>query len=203
MKSDPEDPSSPPPPPPKKSARRSAVQRKPLSLQQSRSQSDLARSDSLLSPSENRSSMERPATVEAVSSVKRKALPEPAAKKFVGLAQLGAGPRGGKRGPLPPTSAPRKKSVDTEAPVKSQEDDVKAPAVQQQRHAPAMNQMPPTPEEDKAPALPRKAAIGLPSNPRAKGGAASPKHVRGKSSTGFSLLKVRIQLPFPSPVLLR
>ncbi|KAH4945402.1 hypothetical protein HBI23_027680 [Parastagonospora nodorum] len=196
-KSDPEDLPSPPPPPPQKSARRSAVQRKPLSLQQSRSQSDLARSDSFLSPGENRSSMERPATVEAVSSVKRKGLPEPAAKKFVGLAQLGAGPRGGKGGPLPPTSAPRKKSVDAEAPVKGQEENVKAPAVQQQRNAPAMNQMPPTPEEDRAPTPPRKVAIGLPSNPRAKGGAASPKHVRGKSSTGFSLLKAHRPAPPP------
>jgi hypothetical protein len=194
---------SPPPPPPAKSARRSEVQRKPMSLRQSKSQTDLARNDSLLSNGETKPSMDRPATVEAVSSVKRKALPAPAAKKFVGLAQLGTGPRGGKGGPLPPTSAPRKKSVDDQAPAKYQEADNKVITEQQQRDAPAVNQMPPTPEEDKAPVPPRKVALGLPSNPRARGGPISPKHVRGKSSTGFSLLKVRIQLPYPSPVLLR
>lgn len=151
--------------------------------------------------------MERPATVEAVPSVKRKALPEPAAKKFMGLGQLGTGPRGGKGGPLPPTSAPRKKSVDAQTSATDVEDGFRVQA-DQQREAPVVNHLPPTPEEDKfsttAPALPRKtAALGLPSNPRAKGGPISPKHVRGKSSTGFDLLKVRIHLPFPSPVLLR
>jgi hypothetical protein len=193
---------SPPPPPPEKSARRSNVQRKPL--QQSKSQTDLARNDSLLSNGETQpAAMERPATVEAVGSVKRKALPEPAAKKFMGLGQLGTGPRGGKGGPLPPTSAPRKKSVDAQAPATEREDSSRAE--KQQHEAPVVNQLPPTPEDDKsAPALPRKAAaLGLPSNPRARGGPISPKHVRGKSSTGFGLLKVRIHLPFPSPVLLR
>jgi hypothetical protein len=178
------------------------VQRKPL--QQSKSQTDLARNDSLLSNGETMPApMERPATVEAVPSVKRKALPEPAVKKFMGLGQLGTGPRGGKGGPLPPTSAPRKKSVDAQVPASDREDGFKAQ--EQQREAPVVNQMPPTPEDDKsAPAPPRKvAALGLPSNPRARGGPISPMHVRGKSSTGFGLLKVRIHLPFPSPVLLR
>lgn len=172
-------------------------------MKQSKSQSELARNDSLLSQDENRpAATERPATVEATPAVKRKALPAPAAKKFMGLAQLGTGPRGGKGGPLPPTSAPRKKSVDSgtdevKIPVKEAEP---TPQVVKQQEGPVVNQMPPTPEDDKysatAPAPPRKVypALGLPSNPRAKGGLISPQHVRGKSSTGFNLLKVSFTL---------
>jgi hypothetical protein len=186
-------------------------------MKESKSQPDLARNDSLLSQGETKSALnERPGTVEAVPAVKRKALPAPAAKKFMSLAQLGTGPRGGKGGPLPPTSAPRKKSVDSEAAgiereetVQVKEEGVNDPASNQQYGAPAVNKLPPTPDEDKfttaAPAPPRKVftGLGLPSNPRTKGGPISPKHTRGKSSTGFNLLKVRIQLPFPSPVFIR
>jgi hypothetical protein len=131
------------------------------------------------------------------------------------LAALGTGPRGGKGGPLPPTSAPRKKSVDSrasDAPGENLQTKVAEVTVQvqdQSGDAPTQGQMPPTPEEDKsttlAPAPPRKTftPLGLPSNPRAKGGSVSPLHVRGKSSTGFDLLKVRISIPFPSPVFFR
>lgn len=185
-----------------------------MGLQQSKSQRDLARNDSLLSQGETASSQpDGPAAVEAAPVVKRKALPEPV-KRFKSLAELGTARRGGKGGPLPATSAPRKPSVESQtssishdevAPVKEQ--DVKPQANEQQRDAPALNPLPPTPEEDKtaAPAPPKKVftALGLPSNPRAKGGPISPKHVRGKSSTGFNLLTVRIQIPFPSPVLIR
>jgi hypothetical protein len=183
-------------------------------MKESKSQPDLARNDSLLSQGETKN--ERPGTVEAVPVVKRKALPAPAAKKFMGLAQLGTGPRGGKGGPLPPTSAPRKTSVDSgavamerEEAMQAKEEEVKDPASDQRYDAPAVNKLPPTPDEDKfitaAPAPPRKVftGLGLPSNPRTKGGPVSPKHTRGKSSTGFNLLKVRIHLPFPPPVVIR
>ncbi|KAH7406053.1 hypothetical protein DE146DRAFT_431961 [Phaeosphaeria sp. MPI-PUGE-AT-0046c] len=195
---------SPPPPPPEKSERRSRIQKATPTLKQSKSQSDLARNDSLISQDENRPTpMERPATVEATTVVKRKAVPAPAAKKFMGLAQLGTGPRGGKGGPLPPTSAPRKKSVDAgtdevKMPVQEAEPEAR---LSKQHEGPTVNHMPPTPEDDKfsatAPAPPRKVfpALGLPSNPRAKGGPISPKHVRGKSSTGFNLLKAQRPAP--------
>lgn len=183
-----------------------------MGLQQSKSERDLARNDSLLSQIETVSNqIERPATVEAMPLVKRKALPEPV-KKFKSLAELGTARRGGKGGPLPPTSAPQKITDESRTSSTAQEkkalhedDDVKVQATEQQPNAPALNQLPPTPEDDKTaiPAPPRKVALGLPSNPRTKGGPVSPKHVRGKSSTGFNLLKVRIQIPFPSPVLLR
>lgn len=52
------------------------------------------------------------------------------------------------------------------------------------------------------PPPPRKAFIGLPSNPRSKStDARSPKHMRGKSSTGFDIMKVYI--PFPQPAYIR
>ncbi|KAF2823574.1 hypothetical protein CC86DRAFT_372506 [Ophiobolus disseminans] len=199
---------SPPPPPPAKSTRRLSAQA-PMGLQQSKSQRDLARNDSLLSQGETTSSQsERPATVEAAPIVKRKALPEPV-KRFKSLAELGTGRRGGKGGPLPPTSIPQRIKTNSQTSNSSrnevvpvQEQEVKVPASEQQRHAPIHNQLPPTPEEDKtstlAPAPPPKAftALGLPSNPRAKGGPISPKHVRGKSSTGFNLL-MKAQRPAP------
>ncbi|KAF1913846.1 hypothetical protein BDU57DRAFT_324467 [Ampelomyces quisqualis] len=190
-----------PPQLPAKSERRSNAQRAHMGSDQSKSQSDLPRNDSLLSQD-----TERPAP--AATSAKRKALPAPAAGKFLSLAQLGTGPRGGKRGPLPPTSAPRKKSVDAQAPVSNQketmqlkEEEGQGRDSKQQRDAPQVNQPPPTPEEDKfvaAPAPPRKVftGLGLPPNPRARG-PISPKHVRGKSSTGFNLFKA--QRPAPPP----
>ncbi|KAL5117770.1 hypothetical protein ACEQ8H_004380 [Pleosporales sp. CAS-2024a] len=198
---------SPPPPPPEKSTRRSEVQQKAAELKQSNSQTDLVRNDSLLSNGETYTVMDRPGTVEARPPVKRKALPETAAKKFVGLAQLGTGPRGGKGGPLlppPPPSAPRSKSIDNEASLKANDDVVKSQD-EQTIHAPSIHQMPPTPEEDKLPipAPPRKAALGLPSNPRARGApVVSPQHVHGKnSSTGFGLLKAaRPAPPIPTKI---
>jgi hypothetical protein len=201
---------SPPPPPPAKSERRSTVERKPVGLKQSKSQSELARNDSLLSPDSKSVKTERPATVEAVPSVKRKALPAPAAKKFLGLGQLGTGPRGGKGGPLPP--APRKKSADEQISPTEQGENLQMKEQQsraQMDSAKPADELPPTPEEDKfaaaAPAPPRKAyaPLGLPSNPRARGAAASPNDTMSKSTTGLNVFKVRIQISFPPPVFFR
>jgi hypothetical protein len=195
---------SPPPPPPAKSERRS--EQAAMGAQQSKSQKELARNDSLHSQGEaERVRTEDEAASNNAPEVKRKALPAPAAKKFMSLAALGTGPRGGKGGPLPPTSAPKKRSVDSQVSEPREE----APSVDnQQRDTPTRGRLPPTPDEEKsttvAPAPPRKVvpALGLPSNPRARG-PPSPLHVRGKSSTGFNLMKVRISVPFlfPSPVL--
>jgi len=183
-----------------------------MGLQQSKSQRELARNDSLLSQNENTSNQaDKSVTGETVPIVKRKAIPE-ATKKFKGLADLGT-VRGRKGGPLlAATSAPRKASIDghnsgafnDHDATLATEQNVKVHANEQQRDAPAHNTLPPTPDEDKSagPAQPRKVALGLPSNPRSKA-PISPGHIRGKSSTGFHLLKVRIQLPFPSPVFFR
>jgi hypothetical protein len=65
------------------------------------------------------------------------------------------------------------------------------------------NQLPPTSDQQPPakdaplPAPPRKVFAGLPSNPRSKGSGTptSAKHMRGKSSTGFDIIKVNI--PFP------
>ena len=79
----------------------------------------------------------------------------------------------------------------------------------------AESQLPPTPDEQPAappkdsslPLPPRKVFAGLPSNPspRMKGPdpptPTSVKHTRGKSSTGFDLMKVNI--PFPSKAYLK
>jgi hypothetical protein len=158
----------------------------------SKNASDLARSDSLLSPGGPADGM----------VVKRDELPEASVKKFKSLAELGGGPRGRKGGPLPSAPAPREISVDSQVEVSRRMEPVPKHQNEQPRNMQA--QLPPTPDEDKdaaAPALPQK-AFGLPSNPRAKG-PASPLHLRGKSSTGFNVLKVYIHIPFPSPVLVR
>jgi hypothetical protein len=135
--------------------------------------------------------------------VKRNELPEAGVKRFKSLAELGGGPRGRKGGPLPSAPRPREMSVDSQAEVSQRMEPVAKPQNEQPRNMQA--QLPPTPDEDKdatAPAPPQKAFTGLPSNPRAKG-PASPLHLRGKSSTGFNVLKVYIHIPFPSPVLVR
>lgn len=76
------------------------------------------------------------------------------------------------------------------------------------------SELPPTPDEQPpepqaparapapAPPPPRKVFAGLPSNPRAKS-AETPtnvKHVRGKSSTGFDMMKVSITFPPPAHI---
>ncbi|KAH7402504.1 hypothetical protein BKA66DRAFT_564419 [Pyrenochaeta sp. MPI-SDFR-AT-0127] len=200
-----------PPPPPEKSIRRKSVKQPAMGTQQSRSARELARNDSLLSQGEPKVSANVSSGPGEVSPiVKRKAVPMPQVKRFKSLAELGQGPRGGRGGPMPPTSAPRKASVDSQATAVSDTDASQSTDTtirpQQEGHsneAPALNQLPPTPDEDDvsaAPAPPRKAftAIGLPSNPRAKG-PASPLHMRGKSSTGFNILKAhRPAPPIPS-----
>lgn len=184
-----------------------------------------ARTDSVQSQEAMKNEMEssRPVTSQSSTEVKRK--PVPAVQKgFRSLADLGSGPRGGKGGPLPLMVKPRKQSVDREetksedstsmtqeraskASTKSQaESDT---GLVQQKPLPTLNQMPPTPQEESSlPTPPPKKAgpfmgMGLPSNPRAKG-QETPKHVRGKSSTGFDMMKVCIAIaplrrsPFPS-----
>jgi hypothetical protein len=179
----------------------------------SRPATDLARNDSLLSQGESRDPTETsPETTSPV--VRRKAVPDQGLKKFKSLAELGNGPRGRKGAPMPPTSVPRdisvesqrsdaisrKGSVDSQANVP---DVTTAQAEEKPRNMDA--ELPPTPEEEqdtRVPAPPKKVFTGLPSNPRVKA-PASPLHFRGKSSTGFNVLKVYIRLPFPSPVVVR
>lgn len=127
--------------------------------------------------------------------MKRKELP-----KFTSLAELGKGPRGGKGGPLPQPRS-RKPSLG----AKSDDDRGRSPVrssvesktrqtttprpIEQAApmEAPPIvnNPLPPTPLEEQAaapPPPPKKpfGGMGLPSNP---------KHKKGKSSTGFDLMK--------------
>lgn len=214
-----------PPPPPAKSERRN-TQLGPMGNQHSRSAKELARNDSLLSQSEAKVTSNRTSgTIDASPVVRRKAVPEPTLTRFKSLAELGQGPRGGKGGPMPPTSAPRKASVDsattdvgtsktstdswtsTNTAPKSSDVTVTPRDIQKVEQPSTRNVLPPTPDQDEnnaAPAPPRKvfAAVGLPSNPRGRS-PPSPRHMRGKSSTGFNLLKVYIHIPFPAPVLIR
>lgn len=192
-----------PPPPPAKSLRRKTVNQP--GQEQARGTTELSRNDSLLSPAKSKaptvSSVE---AVEAPPVVKRKALPEPASKKFASLAELGQGPRGGKSGPIPP----RKTSVDSQASESNQTHDKQI--VEDKHSQPAEEKIPSPPaKENEKEALPlappRKVFTGLPSNPRTKTPASprSPLHLRGKSSTGFNILKVYTHISFPAPVLLR
>jgi hypothetical protein len=172
---------------------------------QHESKSDLERNDSFHSqkdstPAEN-SSLD---TRRVAPPVQRKALPGVGVKKFVSLLELNNGPRGSKVKPPAPTSAPRKLSVDKDGDGDrlSNTSQTSSARAQEPLSISTNNQLPPTPPEDKSVlSPPRKALVGLPSNPRAKS-PMSPLHVRGKSSTGF-FLKVLIELPFPSPVFLR
>ncbi|KAF1833814.1 hypothetical protein BDW02DRAFT_360939 [Decorospora gaudefroyi] len=197
-----------PPPPPAKSERRLSVKQADMGTKLSKAAKELARSDSLLSPSEKTKDTVEVSTEDAPApaAVKRKAVPEPGLKKFKSLIELGNGPRGRKVGPMPPTSAPRKASVDSKdsnaAPRKASVDSQATTKIQPDEHARVMEaQLPPTPDEDIAapvPAPPKKVFAGLPSNPRAKG-PSSPLHMRGKSSTGFHVLKaMRPAPPIPT-----
>lgn len=158
------------------------------------SKSELERNDSFHSQKDGKSSNSETET----ATVKRKAVPETGVKKFVSLLELNNGPRGGK--PVPaPTSAPRETSSGINAA------DTTISRIPVKKDISANTQLPPTPpDENSVPSPPRKAlvGIGLPSNPRTKQ-PTSPLHARGKSSTGFNILKVLIDLPFPSPVFLR
>ncbi|KAI8937786.1 hypothetical protein NX059_005484 [Plenodomus lindquistii] len=200
-----------PPPPPEKSERRNTRQA-PMGNDPSKMVKSPKRNDSLLSQEKTqpqRETSSRPAEVS--SPVKMKALPEPTLKKFKSLAELGQGPRGGKGGPLPSAPVPNQASIDISAPEANsskadmssrivEESKPEVPGnkvapenIQQRAKVPANNQLPPTPDEDQnmgPPAPPKKTftGVGLPSNPRSKG-PASPLHMRGKSSTGFSALQ--------------
>jgi hypothetical protein len=174
---------SPPPPPPEKSGRRPGAQAPSMGLHLSKAQRELARNDSLLSQSETKAAQkESPAGSTTSPVVKRKAMPVQTMRKFKSLAELGSGPRGRTGGPLPPTYVPRKVSVDS---PNAQPSDGAQPLS-------AMTSPPPTPDKEEPAAVqnPPRKTLGLPSNPRGRSGPISPRHVRGKSSTGFNLLKV-------------
>ena len=168
------------------------------------SKSELERNDSFHSQSEGRSLEKvQSETAAAAPPVKRKAVPGANVKKFVSLMELNNRPRGGKPAPAP-TSAPRETSSDQETSAIS--NSTAAPSkIPIRREVSTGSQLPPTPPEEKSvPSPPRKAlmGVGLPSNPRTKQ-PMSPLHTRGKSSTGFNILKVLIELPLPPPALLR
>jgi hypothetical protein len=164
---------------------------------------DLGRNDSFHSHKDPSPIEDKAHTKNVAPLIPRKALPGAGVKKFVSLLELNSGPRGNKI--KPPTSAPR----DTNVPKDINGGNVSlSPPTGSARlqkkplSVSTNNRLPLTPPEDKSVVSPpRKALIGLPSNPRAKS-PMSPLHIRGKSSTGF-FLKVLIELPFPSPVLLR
>lgn len=173
-----------PPPPPPKSDRREEMGGRV-------SKQARERNDSLLSQAKS-SDASSPV-------VKRKAVPE-AVKAFKSLAELGNGPRGRKAVPTAPTSAPKRENVESKVSVS------KMDSSQPKKNLPNMQaQLPPTPDEEKEDtaslAHPKK-VFGLPSNPRVNS-LGSPVNVQGKSSTGLSVLKVYIYLPFPPPVLVR
>ncbi|KAJ4286227.1 hypothetical protein N0V90_013261 [Kalmusia sp. IMI 367209] len=189
-----------PPPPPEKSERRSQQ-----------------------STSGDRSSKERPPRKDSLQSqdgqrdppdvVKRKPL-----AKFTSLAELGNGPRGGKGGPLPqprvskqsveekssedrPVAAASKNVVDRTPRENKALDNLQAEERSVPKDVPrVINPLPPTPKDDTpAPPPPSKkpfGGMGLPSNP---------KHKKGKSNTGFDLLKDAAspqlqQLPAPNTI---
>ncbi|RMZ72087.1 Agglutinin receptor [Pyrenophora seminiperda CCB06] len=187
--------------PPPKSERRQSVRQGDMGSKISKTR-ELAKRDSLLSQGE--------ATEVSPPVVKRKAVPE-AVKKFKSLAELGNGPRGRKGAPASRTSAQRDASVDSErsnatprnASVESKRDvptpsSEPQPSSEQSRNM--RTELPPTPdaekEDAKPPAPPKKVFTGLPSNPRGKA-PASPLHMRGKSSTGFNVLKAMRPAPPP------
>lgn len=172
-----------PPPPPERSVKRKELQAT-TGMGHAPSKSELERNDSFHSQKDGSPiHTGQSETVTSAPTVQRKAVPGEGVKKFVSLFELqNNGPRGGKHTPAP-TSAPR--AAPSKIPVKTESSN---------------NQLPPTPPEEKStPTTPRKV---LGSSPHVKQ-PASPLHVRGKSSTGFSILKVLIELPFPSPVFLR
>ncbi|KAF3051698.1 hypothetical protein E8E11_011257 [Didymella keratinophila] len=176
-----------PPPPPERSIKRKEVQASAMGHKPSKS--ELERNDSFHSQNGDKPSEIDPSDATAIASVvKRKAIPGPGVKKFVSLLELNNGPRGGKPAAAP-TSAPRA-DVANKIPTREETS--------------TNNQLPPTPPEDQsAPSPPRKALVGagLPSNPRTKQ-PMSPLHTRGKSSSGFNILKAQRPAP-PVPTMKR
>ena len=180
---------------------------------QHESKGDLERNDSFHSLKDPSPAEPRADTKNVAPVVARKPLPSSGVKKFVSLLELNqSGPRGNKI--KPPTSAPRNLNAQQDINGGRASESLQAPSARPLKEPLSVstttnnnnnnsnNRLPPTPPEEKSIlSPPRKALVGLPSNPRAKS-PMSPLHIRGKSSTGF-FLKVLIELPFPSPVLLR
>ncbi|KAJ4992734.1 hypothetical protein SVAN01_01780 [Stagonosporopsis vannaccii] len=179
-----------PPPPPERSIKRKELQTSAMGHKPSKS--ELERNDSFHSQKDSKGSDVGDADVAAAPSVKRKAVPESGVRKFVSLLELNNGPRGGKPAAAP-TSAPRETSSG---------EDMGPSRIPVKQDMSADNQLPPTPPEENAvPSPPRKAlvGVGLPSNPRTKQ-PTSPLHARGKSSTGFNILKAQRPAP-PVPTI--
>ncbi|KAG9187653.1 hypothetical protein G6011_05524 [Alternaria panax] len=191
------------PPPPAKSERRRSTKQSDTGDESSSRATDLSRNDSLLSQGGSKDTSGT--STQSISPVvKRKAVADQGLQKFKSLAELSNGPRGRNGAPMHPTSAPRDVSVDSQRsdamPRKTSVDGRVNMLGEQQRGMEA--QLPPTPDEEqedvKVPAPPKRVFTGLPSNPRVKA-PASPLHARGKSSTGFSVLKAMRPAP-PIPV---
>lgn len=169
-----------PPAPPERSVNRKELQAA-TGMGHAHSKSELERNDSFHSQKDGSPThTDQSETITTAPTVQRKAVPGEGVKKFVSLFELqNNGPRGGKHTPAP-TSAPR--AASSKIPVKTDSSN---------------NQLPPTPPEEKStPTTPRKA---LGSSPHIKQ-PASPLHVRGKSSTGFSILKAQRPAP-PIPTM--
>ncbi|RAR15696.1 hypothetical protein DDE83_000928 [Stemphylium lycopersici] len=200
-----------PPSPPAKSERRMSVKEEEMGSKSSKQVKDLTRNDSLLSQGKA-SDRAGNSSNAAPPVVKRKAIAETGLKKFKSLAELGSGPRGRKGAPMPPTSVPRDPSVDSQqSDPASRKGSVDGPAAisksgeaeSEEQPRQMQGQLPPTPYEEKDGAKPlappKKVFTGLPSNPRVKA-PASPLHMRGKSSTGFNVLKAMRPAP-PVPTM--
>ncbi|KAF2997392.1 hypothetical protein E8E13_004983 [Curvularia kusanoi] len=176
-----------PPPPPERSVRRKELSAAGMGHRPSKS--ELERNDSFHSQKDGVSAHSGPSEdVVAAPIVQRKAVPEAGVKKFVSLFELNNGPRGGKQMPAP-TSAPRgmgAKNIGSSATTAASKIPVRTEG--------SNNQLPPTPPEEKStPVTPRKALV---SNKQP----ASPLHARGKSNTGFNILKAQRPAP-PIPTM--
>ncbi|KAJ8110288.1 hypothetical protein OPT61_g6835 [Boeremia exigua] len=190
-----------PPPPPERSIKRKEVQGATMGHKPSKS--ELERNDSFHSQKDAKSPDEGYPEATAAAPplpVKRKAVPDSGVRKFVSLLELKNGPRGGKPTPAP-TSAPRATSAGSGTGTMSSTDTPPS-KIPVKKEISASNQLPPTPpDEQPGPSPPRKAlvGVGLPSNPRTKQ-PTSPLHARGKSSTGFNILKAQRPAP-PVPTI--
>ncbi|KAF2132292.1 hypothetical protein P153DRAFT_383181 [Dothidotthia symphoricarpi CBS 119687] len=171
----------------------------------SRRAGELERNDSILSQREARSTATESSVIAPTAPlVKTKSLGSNVSK-FVNLAEQKNAPRGRQGAPPPATFVPRATRTTSNAggngahaqASRTKEVSTKVQGTQKSEIQ-ELKQMPPTPpEEDKvSPSPPRKALTntGSPSNPRA-GNLSSPLHQRGKSSTGFNILKAHRPAP--------
>lgn len=199
------------PPPPVQSDRENSAESSAMGIIHSKRMGELERNDSFHSQRGTRPTAAQTSTTSHMASVpKRKPLGSNA-MKFVSSVENEDAPRGRQGAPLPPTSAPRAVNTNpntdearTITAYTNMSQAKKEPSNGYEGSVQGLDRMPPTPpreEEKTAPSPPRKALINanlpLSTHPT------SPLHQRGKSSTGFNILKVYIHLPFPSPVFIR